>query len=114
MKVRLFLQCTGWVFDRIGLYDESLVRNQDDELYFRLRKAGGKFYITPKIEYVYFVRENSINCSANIIKYSFWRIPVMLKHRQPTTLRQVVPSLFYIAMVRRDDTRGRLFASARG
>ena len=88
-----------WVFDRIGLYDESLVRNQDDELYFRLRKAGGKFYITPKIEYVYFVREKLDQLFRQYYQYSFWRIPVMMKHRQPTTLRQVVPSLFYIAMV---------------
>lgn len=88
-----------WVFERIGKYDESLVRNQDDEFYFRIRQAGGKFFITPKIEYVYFVREKLGQLFRQYYQYSFWRIPVMLKHRQPTTLRQIVPSLFYIAMI---------------
>ena len=88
-----------WVFDRIGMYDEMLVRNQDDEFYFRIRQAGGKFFITPKIEYVYFVREKLSQLFRQYYQYSFWRIPVMLKHRQPTTLRQIVPSLFYLTMV---------------
>ena len=87
-----------WVFDRIGLYDETLVRNQDDEFYFRIRKGGGKFFITPKIEYVYYVRERLRQLFRQYFQYSFWRIPVMLKHKQPTTLRQVVPSLFYLTM----------------
>ena len=87
-----------WVFDRIGLYDEALVRNQDDEFYFRIRQAGGKFFITPKIGYVYFVREKLSQLFRQYYQYSFWRIPVMLKHRQPTTLRQIVPSLFYLSM----------------
>ena len=29
------------VFDRIGLFNESLIRNQDYELNYRLRKSGG-------------------------------------------------------------------------
>ena len=88
-----------WVFDKIGYYDENLVRNQDDEFYFRLNKAGGKFYVTPKIKYEYFVREKLSQLWRQYYQYSFWRIPVIRKHRQPTTLRQVVPSLFYLVMV---------------
>lgn len=87
-----------WVFEKAGLYDESLARNEDDELYFRINKAGGRFYITPKIEYVYFVREKLGQLFRQYYQYSVWRIPVMEKHRQPTTLRQVIPSLFYVGM----------------
>ncbi len=87
-----------WVFDKIGFYDEGLVRNQDDEFYFRLRKGGGKFFITPKIRYDYYVREKLSQLFRQYYQYSFWRIPVIRKHKQPTTIRQIVPSLFYIAM----------------
>jgi len=38
------------VFDRIGLFDESLVRNQDYELNYRLRAAGGCIFCTPAIK----------------------------------------------------------------
>ena len=35
------------VFERVGLFDEELVRNQDDEFNYRLRKAGGRIVLTP-------------------------------------------------------------------
>jgi GT2 family glycosyltransferase len=87
-----------WVFDRIGFYDEDLVRNQDDEFYFRLRQAGGKFFITPEIKYKYYVREKLGHLFRQYYQYSFWRVPVIRKHRQPTTIRQMIPSLFYLTM----------------
>lgn len=88
-----------WVFDKIGFYDEALVRNQDDEFYFRLRQAGGKFYITPTIRYKYYVREKFSQLYRQYYQYSFWRLPVIRKHKQPTTMRQMIPSLFYLAML---------------
>lgn len=87
-----------WVFDKVGYYDEALVRNQDDEFYFRLHQGGGKFFITPAIKYDYYVRENLSQLFRQYYQYSFWRIPVIRKHKQPTTLRQIIPSLFYLTM----------------
>ncbi|MEW5721076.1 MAG: glycosyltransferase family 2 protein [Chloroflexota bacterium] len=37
------------IFDRVGLFDEELVRNQDDEFNFRLARAGGKIWLDPSI-----------------------------------------------------------------
>jgi len=87
------------VFDRIGYFDERLVRNQDDEFYYRIRQAGGKIYVTPRTRCTYFVREHIGQLFRQQFQYSFWRIPVMRKHRQPTTLRQLVPSIFYITVL---------------
>jgi len=36
------------VFERIGFFDEELVRCQDDEFNYRLIKNGGKIFMTPK------------------------------------------------------------------
>jgi GT2 family glycosyltransferase len=85
-----------WVFDRVGNFDESLVRNQDDEFNFRMTKAGGKVFISPKVKYTYFVRENIRQLFRQYFQYGFWRIPVIKKHKQPTTLRQTIPMLFYL------------------
>src|SRR5262249_1054067 len=38
------------VFDRIGLFDEELVRNQDDEFNLRLTRASGKIWQSPRIK----------------------------------------------------------------
>lgn len=42
------------LFDRIGLYREDLVRNQDYELNTRIRQSGGKIYLTSKTNIVYY------------------------------------------------------------
>jgi GT2 family glycosyltransferase len=84
-----------WVFERIGMFDERFVRNQDDEFNYRIRRAGGKVYVSPRVRYSYFVRERINQLFTQYFQYGYWRIPVIAKHRRPTTLRQVAPSLFY-------------------
>ena len=42
------------VFDRLGFYDERLVRNQDIELNSRILKGGGKIIISPTIKINYY------------------------------------------------------------
>lgn len=86
-----------WVFERVGKFDEALVRNNDDEFNFRVTQAGGKVYISPRVRYTYFVRERVRQLFRQYFQYGFWRIPVIKKHRQPTTVRQLVPTLFYLA-----------------
>ena len=86
------------VFDRVGSFDEDLVRNQDDELNFRITQAGGKIFVSPRIGYRYFVREHPKQLFRQYYQYAFWRLPMLKKHGRPTTLRQLVPPLFYVAM----------------
>jgi glycosyltransferase involved in cell wall biosynthesis len=86
-----------WVFDRIGFFDERLVRNQDDEFNYRIRCAGGKLYLSPRVRYSYFVRARVRQLFKQYFQYGFWRIPVIEKHKRPTTIRQMVPTLFYAA-----------------
>jgi glycosyltransferase involved in cell wall biosynthesis len=84
-----------WVFDRAGMFDENLVRNQDDEFNYRIHLAGGKIYVSPRVHYRYFVRETAGGLFRQYFQYSFWRIPVIRKHRKPTTGRQLLPTLFF-------------------
>ena len=84
-----------WVFDRIGLFDVRLVRNQDDEFNYRVTRAGGKIWVSPRIRYAYFVRERARQLLRQYFQYGFWRIPVLEKHGRPTTLRQLAPTAFY-------------------
>src|SRR2546426_333435 len=44
------------VFDRIGGFDEEMVRNQDDELNFRLVQSGGHIWLDPSIRSTYHSR----------------------------------------------------------
>jgi succinoglycan biosynthesis protein ExoA len=82
------------VFDKVGLYDEVLVRNQDDELNYRLAKNGEKVFISPRARYSYFIRETPSKLFRQYFEYGYWRVAVLKKHRVPASLRQVVPPLF--------------------
>jgi glycosyltransferase involved in cell wall biosynthesis len=88
-----------WIFDRIGKFDESLVRTEDDEFNYRIAQAGGKVYVSPRVRYVYYVRDRLGKLFRQYVQYSFWLIPVIRKHKKPTTLRQVIPPLFFLTMI---------------
>jgi succinoglycan biosynthesis protein ExoA len=87
-----------WVFDRVEHFDTTLVRTEDDELNYRIVQAGGKLFVSPRVRYIYFVRNRLGQLFKQYFQYSFWRIPVMKKHKKPTTLRQVVPLLFFVTL----------------
>lgn len=38
------------VYDKAGKFNENLARTEDNELHYRMRKAGYKFYYNPEIE----------------------------------------------------------------
>jgi glycosyltransferase involved in cell wall biosynthesis len=88
-----------WVFDRVGLFDEAMVRTEDDELNYRITQAGGRAYVSPRVRYRYYVRDTPRKLFQQYVQYGFWRIPVMRKHKRPTTPRQVVPPLFFLTML---------------
>ncbi len=46
------------VFDRVGLYDVRLPRNQDNELASRIRAFGYRVYFDPRIRATYYTRRN--------------------------------------------------------
>jgi glycosyltransferase involved in cell wall biosynthesis len=83
------------VFDAIGLYDEQLVRNQDDDFNFRIARNGGKVYISPRARCVYYVRESPLQLFRQYFQYGFWRVAVLRKHRIPASIRQIVPVSFF-------------------
>lgn len=87
------------VFAEVGLFDENLIRTEDDEFNYRIAQAGGKIYISQQIRSQYFVRDTLGGLARQYFQYAFWRIPVLRKHKRPTTLRQIIPVLFYLAMV---------------
>jgi glycosyltransferase involved in cell wall biosynthesis len=87
------------VFDRIGFYDEDLVRNQDDELNFRLKQAGGRVFISPRARSVYFVRDRMATLFRQYFLYGYWRPAVLRKHRRPASFRQLAPSGLLLLLI---------------
>jgi succinoglycan biosynthesis protein ExoA len=78
-------------FERVGVFDEELVRNQDDELNLRLRRAGGSILMLPDADVVYFCRPTLRALWRQYREYGFWKVRVMQKHGGPSSWRHLVP-----------------------
>ncbi len=83
---------------RIGMFDEELVRNQDDELNLRLISDGGVVWQSPKICSVYYPRDSILALWRQYAQYGYWKVRVIQKHRQPAALRHLVPGAFVGAL----------------
>ena len=82
------------VFERIGLFDEELVRNQDDEFNYRLRKAGGRIVLTPAMRSWYQNRESVAGLLRQYYQYGHWKVRVLQKHPRQMSWRHFVPPVF--------------------
>jgi len=87
------------VFDKIGVFDEELVRNQDDEFNYRLRAAGGRVLLSPMIKSEYTVRGTPGQLWRQYYQYGFWKVRVLQKHPLQMSLRQFVPPSFVLALL---------------
>ena len=82
--------------ERLGLFDEELVRNQDDELNLRITRSGGKVYQSPRIQSWYYPRPSLGALFRQYAQYGFWKVRLIQKHRLPASWRHPVPVLFLI------------------
>lgn len=87
------------VFDRIGGFDEDLVRNQDDEFNFRLTQAGGMIWLDPSICSVYHSRSTLARLWRQYFEYGFYKVRVMQKRGAVASWRHLVPGLFVLGLL---------------
>jgi cellulose synthase/poly-beta-1,6-N-acetylglucosamine synthase-like glycosyltransferase len=87
------------VFDRIGLFDEDLIRNQDDELNIRLIRAGGRILLVPDVVSSYHARDSLAKLWRMYYQYGYFKPLVARKVGGVFTWRQLVPPAFVLALI---------------
>lgn len=87
------------VFDRVGYFDESMVRNQDIELHSRIRKSGGKFYFNPAISSTYYSRTTVRKKLKQAIGKGEWNMVLMKRGSGALSLRHLVPLAFVLFLM---------------
>jgi succinoglycan biosynthesis protein ExoA len=85
-------------FDRVGLFDESLKRNQDDDFTFRIRRNGGRVVLDSTIRVHYTPRGTYRGVLRQYFQYGFWKVAVMKKHRRMLSTRSLVPPAFVASL----------------
>jgi GT2 family glycosyltransferase len=87
------------VFDKIGLFDERLIRNQDDEFNHRLVKSGGRILLVPEIVSYYTARESLGKLWTMYYQYGYFKPLAARTIGAVMTMRQLVPSAFVMSLV---------------
>jgi glycosyltransferase involved in cell wall biosynthesis len=86
-------------FERFGGFDESLVRNQDDEHNLRILEGGGSIWQSSRIRSRYRPRARLGQVFRQYLQYGYWKPFVMRKHGKAASLRHLVPGAFVVALV---------------
>ncbi len=88
------------VFERIGLFNEALVRSQDIEFNIRLRKAGGRILLMPSIVSHYYPRSSFTSFYKQTLRNGVWAIyPLKFTNHIPVSGRHFIPLLFVASLV---------------
>jgi succinoglycan biosynthesis protein ExoA len=87
------------IFDEVGLFDENLKRNQDDEFHYRAKSLGKKIYLNPEIESIYYPRDSYKLLWKQYFQYGLYKPMVLKKVRSEIKLRHLIPSLFSLYLV---------------
>jgi glycosyltransferase involved in cell wall biosynthesis len=84
------------VFKQVGLYNELMVRHQDYEFNYRLRKAGGRILLLPSVRVKYYVRPSLRSLWRQYWQYGLWKGSFLRAHPSSLKLRHLIPPLFVL------------------
>lgn len=87
------------LLDQVGMFDETLLTNEDYEFNTRIRQAGGKIWFDPQIRSVYYSRENLTALARQYWRYGFWKVQMLRRYPSSIRWRQALPPLFVLALI---------------
>jgi len=86
------------VFDKVGLFDEELVRNQDLEFNHRINAAGGKVFFTPTMGSYYHSRTSLVEFWKQNLQNGLWNVQLLRQSPRGLSLRHLVPLFFVLSL----------------
>ena len=86
------------LFEKIGLYDETLLTNEDYELNARIIASGGKIWFDPEIKSIYYSRSSIKELAKQYWRYGFWKERMLIRYPETLRWRQALPPLFVISV----------------
>jgi glycosyltransferase involved in cell wall biosynthesis len=93
-----FFCCRRDVFDRVGLFDEELVLNEDGEFSARLIRNNGRIVLVPEVYSYYFARATLRKLARTLYQYGYFKPLTARKVRRIMTVRQLVPPALLLGL----------------
>ncbi len=85
--------------EKVGLFDETLLTNEDYEFNTRIRNSGGKVWLDPAIRSVYFARSSLPALSRQYFRYGYWKYRMLRRYPQTLRWRQGLPPTFVASLI---------------
>lgn len=90
---------TREIIEKVGTFNEELVRNQDDEYNYRIRKLGGRILLSPNIRSRYYSRSSFRSLARQYFQYGYWKVRILQLHPRQMSFRQFVPFIFVVTLI---------------
>jgi glycosyltransferase involved in cell wall biosynthesis len=87
------------VLKKVGLFNEKLVRNQDNDLAARIRSAGGKIYFSSAISAHYVPVKSVGELLRQTYKKAQWHLFTLRQNTRALSLRHLTPAFFLILII---------------
>ena len=87
------------VYDKVGLYDERLRRTEDNDMHYRMRKAGYRFYFSPDIVSYHAARSTMRGQLRQKWGNGYWIGRTMRIQPRCFAPRHLIPALFVLALL---------------
>ncbi len=87
------------VLEEVGGFDETLDRNQDYELNWRLRDAGHQVWLDPALVVTYRPRATFRRLASQYYQYGAWKRHVVLRNPRSLKPRQTVAPLLVVGLI---------------
>ncbi|MDP3147689.1 MAG: glycosyltransferase family 2 protein [Ignavibacteria bacterium] len=89
------------IFNKVGLFNELLDRNQDIELSKRITRNGGHIFLLPDLFCTYYARETFYGIAKNNFGNGFWNILTVYITKKIGSLswRHFIPFLFLLSLL---------------
>jgi len=85
--------------ERIGMFDETLLSNEDYEFNTRIRQSDGRIWLDPAIRSIYFARTTLASLACQYWRYGYWKWRMVRRYPKSLRWRQALPPLFVLSLI---------------
>jgi glycosyltransferase involved in cell wall biosynthesis len=87
------------VFERFGMFDETLARNQDNEFHSRILLNGGSIVSSPRLTALYYGDSGVRRFCRHAWRAGFWNACTLFSHPGSLRIRHFVPPVFALLVI---------------
>ncbi len=89
------------IFNKVGMFNVHLTRNQDIELNKRIKRIGGKIFLLSEVQCIYYARESYKGIAKNNYQTGLWNILTVYvtKKISSLSLRHFIPMVFLLSLI---------------